>query len=329
MAVRILLTHPPAARQLYYGDAEEGLRRLGTVALHDADVPLADAALIAAAADADIIVADRATAFPATVVRDLTNVTAIVRCAVDVRNIDISAASAAGILVTHASPGFGPAVAELLIGFMVDCARGVSAASHAYRLGQTPVVRMGRQLRGSTVGIVGYGLIGQHLAATATALGMYVLVNDPYAAIPAEFEQVAMDDLLRRSDFVVPLAVATEETENMIGETALAQMKSSAFVINASRGNLVDEAALTRALENGSIAGAAMDVGRAPDQMPSPELARMENVVATPHIGGLVQEAVAHQADETVAQVEAIVGGTIPGGALNADDATRMRRFSS
>ena len=124
---------------------------------------------------------------------------------------------------------------------------------------------------------------------------------------------------LARSDFVVCLAVANEQTENLIGQAALARMQRHAFFINLSRGNLVDEAALSAALRENRIAGAAMDVGRALDQMPSPELAKLPNVIATPHIGGLTPPAIESQSLETVRQVKAIIAGDVPVGAVNAD----------
>ena len=106
---------------------------------------------------------------------------------------------------------------------------------------------------------------------------------------------------------------------------ALAKMKSSAYFINASRGNLVDEAALVAALDAGRLAGCALDVGRAPDQMPSPHLAAHPKVIATPHIGGLTPPAIEHQAMETVAQVAELIQGRAPRGAVNADQAFRWR----
>jgi D-3-phosphoglycerate dehydrogenase len=107
---------------------------------------------------------------------------------------------------------------------------------------------------------------------------------------------------------------------------AFARMRPDAYFINLSRGNLVDEAALAHALETGVIAGAALDVGRAPDQMPSPALARRSDVVATPHVGGLTPQAAEHQAFDTVRQVGDIVAGRVPDGAVNPDAATRLRR---
>lgn len=113
---------------------------------------------------------------------------------------------------------------------------------------------------------------------------MNVLVADPYVTIDdAAIRHLTLDDLLARADYVVCLAIANAQTENLIGQAALARMPKHAFFINLSRGNLVDEAALSAALRDGRIAGAAMDVGRAPDQMPTPELAKLHNVIATPH----------------------------------------------
>jgi D-3-phosphoglycerate dehydrogenase len=108
-----------------------------------------------------------------------------------------------------------------------------------------------------------------------------------------------------------------------MGAKAFARMKPSAYFLNLSRGNLVDETALAAALSDGTIAGAALDVGRAPDQMPTPALAQLPNVVATPHIGGLTPPAIEHQALDTVEQVRALVRGEIPSGAVNHDRWTR------
>jgi D-3-phosphoglycerate dehydrogenase len=138
---------------------------------------------------------------------------------------------------------------------------------------------------------------------------------------------VSLEKLLERSDYVVCLAVADESTENLIGPAALARMQPHAFFINLSRGNLVDEAALAAALRENRIVGAAMDVGRARDQMPTPELAKLANVIATPHIGGLTPPAIESQSLETVRQVEAIIRGQVPIGAVNADHWTRRVRI--
>ena len=149
---------------------------------------------------------------------------------------------------------------------------------------------------------------------------MRVLVNDPYVG---DIEQTPFDELLRESDYVVPLAVATAETENLMNAAAFAKMKKGAFFINVSRGNLVDEAALEAALDSGHLAGCALDVGRAPDQMPTPRLAARADVIATPHTAGLTVPAIEHQSMETVAQAGAIAKGRAPKGAVNAKHWTR------
>ena len=317
--MRLLLTHVPLARRQYYGArALARLCELAEVTLHEAEAPLDPRGLIAAAQDVDLIIADRATPVPAEVFAGLPRLRAVLRSAIDIRNIDVAAASQAGVLVTHAEAGFVQSVVELTVGLLVDLSRGMSRAATAYHQGRKPEIKVGRQLAGSTVGIIGYGRISRELAPVLAALGMTVLVSDPYAQVDdRRFLKLPFEELLGRADYVICLAIANEETENLMDQAAFARMKPDAFFINMSRGNLVDEAALTRALTEGRIAGAAMDVGRAPDQMPSPELARLPNVVATPHIGGLTPPASESQAFDTVRQVEALVKGEVPPGAAN------------
>jgi D-3-phosphoglycerate dehydrogenase len=323
--VKVLLAHTPQMRRDYYGDRSlGGLRAVADVKLHEGDVALDAATLVDAARDVDIIVADRMTQGPGEIFAKLPRLRAFVRCAVDIRNIDVAAATAVGVLVTRASPGFVQSVAELALGYMVDLSRGVSRATADYHAGRAPEVIMGRQLAGSRIGIIGFGSIGRYLGTIAKVLGMEVLVADPFVTIDdAAIQHVPLDDLLSRSDCVVCLAIANEQTENLIGQAALARMQKHAFFINLSRGNLVDEAALAAALRDHRIAGAAMDVGRALDQMPSMGLAQLPNVIATPHVGGLTPQAIEHQSAETVRQVAEIIGGNVPLGAVNAESWTR------
>ena len=324
--MKVLLTHTPQSRAQYYGERSlNGLQAIAQIKLHESNDALDAAGLIAAAREVDIIVADRLTAGPGEIFPALPNLRAFVRCAVDIRNIDVDAASAAGVLVTRAGPGFVQSVVQLALGFMVDLSRGVSRATADYHSQRKPEIIMGRQLAGSRLGIIGYGSIGRYVAQIARVMGMEILIADPFATLDEQgLQHVPLDDLLARSDFVVCLAVANEQTENLIGQAALARMQRHAFFINLSRGNLVDEAALSAALRENRIAGAAMDVGRALDQMPSPELAKLPNVIATPHIGGLTPPAIESQSLETVRQVEKIIAGEAPVGAVNADRWTRQ-----
>ncbi len=318
--MKILLTHSPEARANYYGErALAGLKAVGELEVNEQET-LEGEALIGAAQDCDLIVSYRQSPAPAALFERLPKLVAFLRCAIDIRNVDVAAASRAGVLVTQASAGFVAAVAEQVFGFMIDLSRGISRYSSLYRQGSVPEARMGRELKGSTLGVIGYGAIGREVVRMGKALGMRVLINDPYVK---DVEQVSREVLLSESDFVVPLAVATAETENLMDAAAFASMKPGAFFINVSRGNLVDEAALEAALDSGRLGGCAMDVGRAPDQMPSPRLAARTDVVATPHSAGLTLPAIEHQSLETVAQAAEIVQGRVPKGAVNAAHWTR------
>ncbi len=315
--MKILLTHSPEALANYYGArALAGLQAVGEVGLHHASEPLEGEALIKAAQDCDLIVSYRQSPGPAQLFERLPRLIAFVRCAIDIRNIDVPAASRAGVLVTQASAGFVTSVTELIVGFLTDLSRGVTRHATDYHEGRIPRAFMGKELRGSTLGVIGYGAIGRELVRVAKALGMRVLVTDPYVK---DIEQTSFDELLRQSDYVVPLAVATAETENLMNAAAFARMKKGAYFINVSRGNLVDEAALEAALDSGQLGGCAMDVGRAPDQMPTPRLAARSDVIATPHTAGLTLPAIEHQSMETVAQAAEIAKGRAPRGSVNAE----------
>src|SRR5205814_66476 len=135
------------------------------------------------------------------------------------------------------------------------------------------------ELKGATLGVIGYGAIGKEVARIGKALGMRVLVHDPYQSVA----QVPLDELLAQADYLVPLAVANAETENLIGARAFALMKRGAYLIDLSRGNVVDEQPLEAALDSGELADCAMDVGRAADQMPTPRLGARPDFIATPH----------------------------------------------
>lgn len=329
---RILLTHSSQSLANYYGErALRELRSLGEVVLNPGDDPATPQALIDLAQGCQIIVSSRQAAAPAVVFDALPDLVAYCRVAVDVRNIDIEAASRHGVLVTHATPGFGASVAEWIIGVMIDASRGISSAVHAFRQGAVPEIAMGRELRGATLGIIGHGHIGGYLSPLAAAFGMRVLVSDPAPAVglPPGVQAADMDELLGASDYVVCLAPALPQTANLIDAAALARMRCGAIFINASRGELIDETALLDALDRRLIAGCALDVGRAPDQMPTPALATHPRVIATPHIGGLTPEAAEHQAMDTVAQVRAMLEGRMPPHAVNPDRATRLDRLQT
>jgi D-3-phosphoglycerate dehydrogenase len=325
----VFLTHTPDMHANYYGArALAALKSHATVKLNETGRVLDAKALAEAARGCEIIVSDRQTAGPAELFPLLPDLVAFLRVAIDIRNIDVAAASAHGVLVTHATAGFIASVAEMAVGMMIDCGRFITRSTIEYRAGQEAEPRMGRQLKGATLGIMGYGAIGEYLGQLGVALGMTVLVSDPFKTIAAPgLRQVELPDLLSQSDYVVCLVVANEKTENLMNAAAFARMKRSAFFVNLSRGNLVDEKALEAALDAKQIAGAALDVGRAQDQKPSPFLAKRDDVIATPHTAGLTPEAAEHQAFDTVNQVAELVAGRMPPGAANAQAAHRLARL--
>jgi len=321
---KILLTYPADERVPRYGAALEGLCGLGEVVLNPHARLMTEDEIAAAAAGCAVIVSDRNTAFAAALIDRLSDTVALVRAAMDVRNIDLAAASRAGILVTRAGPGFRDAVVELILGQMIDLARGLSDCVGAYRAGMVPERRPGIQLAGRTASILGYGNLGRRMAEVLAALGMNVLVHDPHVvgiAPPARW--VDRDTALAGGDFVLCLVVHGPATHRSLDAAAFARMKRGAFFLNPSRGAVVDELALAEALRVGHLAGAGLDVGSDPDDVPPVALGRMPTVVAAPHIGGMVPEALASQALDTVAQAADILAGRVPERALNATEAHR------
>src|SRR6476660_8663847 len=173
VAMRIFLTHVPDMLENYYGTrALAEMRKLGEVRLNTAGKVLDARELAEAAKGCEVIVSDRQTPGPAEFFPLAPDCCAFLRVAVDIRNIDVDAASAQGILVTRATPGFMASVSEMAIGMMIDCARGITDATIAYRKGEEAAPRKGRQLNGATVGIMGYGAIARHLAPICLAFGM-------------------------------------------------------------------------------------------------------------------------------------------------------------
>lgn len=327
--MRVLLTHNPEDLAAYYGRSLSGLRHIAEVVTNPLDRDLTTAELIDHAAGCDVIVAHRSTPGEPRLFEELTELLAFLRTAVDISTIDVGAATEHGVLIAHADKSFVPSTAELALALMLDVARNVSESTLDYRHGGQPQQRPGFQLRGRTAGLVGYGVIARYLADVLRSLGMKVLVTDPYTddAIRDGFEQTTFEDLLGRSDFVLPLAAATPETEDMIDGESISRMRPGTMLVNVSRGELLDEDAVADALDAGQLGGLAMDVGRAADQRPSPELASRPDVVATPHLGGLTPENADAQAQSSVEQIDAMTRGVIPPRSVNPDEAYRLRAW--
>jgi len=326
--IRIFLTHNPEDLDAYYGRTLAGLEALGEVRRNPAGRNLTTPELIDAAAGCEIIVSHRATHGETALFENAPDLIAFLRCAIDIRDVDVDAAPRAGVLVANAGKSFIPSTAEIALALMLCLARNVGESTRLYRDGEMPPQTMGAQMRGRTAGIIGYGAIGSYLADLLLALGMRVLVHDPFKKVDrAQIEQVGFQNLLAAADVVLPLAPASAETENLIDAAALAAMKPTALLVNVSRGELMDEDAVATALGEGRIGGLAMDVGRAPDQRPSPALASLPGVVSTPHLGGLTPENADEQAASSVEQVRAILAGEMPPRTVNSQAAERLRAW--
>jgi D-3-phosphoglycerate dehydrogenase len=210
-------------------------------------------------------------------------------------NIDLNAAAAKSIEVVNSPESLVEAVAEHVIGLMLSCARKLPAADSSTRAGQWEKEKMmGVELSGKTFGIVGLGRIGRRVAEIALAFGMSIQGYD-VVEIGQEILQsirckmVDLDTLFSSSDFVTLHVPLSPETVHLVDSRRLSLMKKTAFLINASRGAVIDEAALAVALREGRIAGAALDVFE--KEPPNPEILGAPNLMATPHIGGQTLEA--------------------------------------
>jgi phosphoglycerate dehydrogenase-like enzyme len=215
-------------------------------------------------------------------------------------HIDFAAAAERGIAVGKASGGFSYGAAELTFGLAIAVMRLIPTADAAMKRGEWPRP-MTRVLHNKTLGIVGLGHIGRHVAKVANAFGMRVLAWGPRltddSAREAGAERRELDDLLRESDVVSIHLTLAPETRGLIDARRLALMKASAYLVNTARGPIVDEATLVAALSNGQIAGAGLDVFDHEPLPPGHALAALPNVVLTPHLGWPTDEAYANFAD--------------------------------
>jgi D-3-phosphoglycerate dehydrogenase len=232
-------------------------------------------------------------------------------------NVDVDALTARGIPLVNTPGKNAEAVADLTLAFAIMLARRLRPAQQFLEDGNHLLDNfqgsqfIGSDLRRHLLGLVGYGQVGQRVAARALSFGMAVVAYDPYVEVVAEdVEQVAtLGELLARADFVSLHARATAENENMIDDAALELMRPGSFLINTARESLVDEAALDHALASGRLEGAALDVLRASGGDGPHPLLRHENVIATPHVGGATYETLAQGAEMIAAEIECLAAG--------------------
>ena len=236
--------------------------------------------------------------------------------------IDVAAATEHGVWVTNTPGDSGPAeaVADFAIGLILCLLRNICGLAHDMKQGQWKPFR-GRELGGLVLGIIGTGSIGRGVIKRARAFGARVLAHDvrPDEDFAAEWqiEYVPLDDLMARSDVVSIHALLDESTRGLVDEHRLGLMKETAYLVNTSRGPLVDKAALLRVLQAKRIAGAALDVHDPTPCAPDDPLVQLDNVLATPHTAYNTEETVARMSITAARDVVAVLQGRSPVHPLN------------
>ena len=252
--------------------------------------------VIAAIADADALIVRSATKVTEKMLKSTSSLQLVGRAGIGVDNIDLGAASRRGVLVINAPNGNSITTAEHAISLMTSLARNIPQATASMRAGKWEKKKyMGFELYDHTLGVIGFGKIGQHVAKRAIGLGMKVIAHDPYAtaetADALSAELVSLDDLYARADIITLHLPVTESTRHMVDATAFSKMKPGIRIVNAARGGIVDEAALCAALDNGTVAGAAFDVFEQEPISPDHPLLKYDQVILTPHLGASTSQA--------------------------------------
>ena len=277
--------------------------------------------LAALAAGVDAVLIRSATKMDAEAIAAAKGLKVIARAGVGLDNVEIPAATAAGVMVVNAPTSNIVSAAELAITLLLASARFVSPAHAALRAGKWARSKYtGAEIFEKTLGIVGFGRIGQLVAARMQAFGMNVVAYDPYLA-PARAAQldvrlVDLDELLQVSDFITIHLPKTKETANLIGVDALKKVKPTVRIINAARGGVLDETALYNALKEGRVAGAGLDVFATEPCTDSP-LFELDNVVATPHLGASTDEAQERAGIAVAVSVRKALAGELVPDAVN------------
>jgi len=269
--------------------------------------------LIQAVGDYDALIVRGQTKVTAQVFDAAKKLKAVGRAGVGVDNIDLESAKKHGVTVVNAPTSTTQAVAELTFGLLLAVAREIPRADAAMKKGEWLKKQLeGVELNGKTLGIIGYGRIGQEVGKRAAAFGMNVVAYD--AIVPEHEikerggEPVSMQDLYSWSDFISVHTPLNIQTRDLIGPLAISEMKDGVRIVCAARGGIIDEAALLGALNSGKVAGVALDVFAA-EPPGLTELIKHPRVIATPHIGAQTAEAQVRAAEDIAHEVLAALNG--------------------
>ncbi|HEY5578678.1 MAG TPA: hydroxyacid dehydrogenase, partial [Acidimicrobiia bacterium] len=276
--------------------AEAGLKALEEHANVEMAIGLERYELLGRLADAAGLIVRSGTAVDADLISAAPDLRVVGRAGVGVDNIDVPAATAAGILVVNAPTANVVSAAEHTFAMILAQARRIPQADAMVRSGRWDRRTLqGFELHGKTLGLIGLGRVGSLVAARALAFGMTIIAYDPY--VGAEVARrlrvrlvEVMDQVLAEADVITVHVPLTRETRGLLGPDQLARVKKGCCIINTSRGGVVDEAALVEALRSGAVAGAALDVFE-DEPKPHPGLLELSQVVLTPHLGASTREA--------------------------------------
>ncbi|MDC0831655.1 3-phosphoglycerate dehydrogenase [Leptolyngbya valderiana BDU 20041] len=300
-----------------------GLDILSQVAQVDVKTGLSQEELVRAIPEYDALMIRSGTQVTKEVIESGTQLKIIGRAGVGVDNVDVPAATRQGIVVVNSPEGNTIAAAEHALALMLSLSRYVPAANQSVKSGEWNRKQfIGAEVYKKTLGLVGLGKIGSHVAAAAKAMGMKLMAYDPYISTERA-EQIGcrlveLEVLFREADYISLHVPKTPETANLINADALAKMKPTVRLVNCARGGLIDEAALADALENDRIAGAALDVfGNEPLEENSPLRAVGKNLILTPHLGASTAEAQVNVAVDVAEQIRDVLLGLPARSAVN------------
>ena len=316
------------------GSALEKLKQSHDVTMWDFDRVMTPQEIMELGRDADAIICLLYDRWTPEMMDEFPNLKIISNYAVGFDNIDLEAATQKGIVVTNTpSDEVNESVAEFTWALLLSISRrmveaGEFAKKGLYR-GWEPEIFLGHDVRGKTLGIIGLGRIGGMVAKRAQGFGMKVLYYEreqhPDREKELGVEYKALDELLGASDYVTIHVPYTPETKHLINEEKLKKVKRGAFLINTARGGIIDEHALVKALQDGQLAGAALDVHEREPQM-NPELMQMENVILTPHVASASVEVREKMTEQAVDAVIKTLNGEQPETIVNKEVWEKKRK---